>query len=466
LKNIYKNKLLAGGAAILLASIINRLIIYGLVPVYTNVLSPSAFGIIGYYQAVLLVLQIVIGLGLYGVQTRLYHDFKHDKKELGTLLFNLNFLVASAGMALALINYAFAEVWWANLVENETEVRIIKLLPFIALFQALSINNNNFRLVQQQFKNLFIQKVTEAILVAAFILFFLLFKKDGAIADFKGTLWGTGICLIIFYPSYFSNFFRQFKPQIIRSAFALGLPLVLHSGANILVNIGDRFLIKHFLGNAEVGIYTLAYQIGQIMSVVSTSLNQSWQAQFLKNSIDEPNYNPNNEVLQIGLANTIIGVYITAGTLLFFDLMFDIRYSLVKTITPIIVVSYLVNYFYYTSSSIIFLHKKNSILATITVATLGVNLLLNTFLIPQFGILGAAFATIITMLFRAGTTIGVANRLQEKGINYTKPFIVIALGSSCITATIFFQSTVAIILCTLTFLVPAKLYFFKLLKRK
>lgn len=457
-----QNKVFAGGFLLLAATVINRLIVYSLVPVYTKILTPSDFGIIGYYQAVLLVLQIVFGLGLYGVQTRLYHDFKTDKKQLGVFLFNLNSMILALGIPLAVTNYFVAPYWFKSVVEHSVEMNIIKLLPFIAVAQCLSINNNNFRLVQQQFKNLFLQKVSEAVLVGISILYFLLVQRNGAVSDFEGTLVGTSLCLIIFLPGYLRYFYRKINWSIIRTSLLLGLPLILHSGANVLVNIGDRFMIKYFLGNTEVGIYTLAYQIGQIMSVISTSLNQSWQTQFLKKSIDEKNYKPQKDILQIGLANAIAGVSIVAGILLCFDLLFDKRYEMVKTITPVIVTSYLINYLYFVGGAVIFLHKKNQLLSSITFLTMALNFGINFLLIPKLGILGASIATALTMIFRSILSFYFSNKIHSEKIPISPAVRVILLCSATILCMCFVKDKIVVFSLALLFIIPALVYFFKL----
>jgi O-antigen/teichoic acid export membrane protein len=310
-----------------------------------------------------------------------------------------------------------------------------------------------------------VQKISESVFIASSILFFLLVKEHGALSDFEGNLIGSFLFMTFFAPSYLRNFKWSINVSMIKTVLSLGFPLVLHGSANILVNIGDRFLLKHFMDISNVGIYTLAYQIGQVMSVVTNSINQSWQAQFLKKMIDDKNYNPNKETALIAIVNSIIGVAITGGTLLFFDVLFDMRYELVKKITPIVIISYLMHYFYAISNSLIFLNKKNHLLASITIISVLINFTLNYFFIPTLGIMGAAYASVLTMIVRGLITIFIAERIQANVFNYTQPIIAVTVASFVISAMIFFNSKNAVLILSTFYIIPATIIFIYLSRR-
>ena len=89
-----------------------------------------------------------------------------------------------------------------------------------------------------------------------------------------------GQFLIILFRAKFiwKNIVFQLDIKTLKEMLGYGIPLVFSTISAMILNFGDRYLIKLFLGNAAVGIYAAGYKIA---SLVNIFVNQPFQLGFL-----------------------------------------------------------------------------------------------------------------------------------------------------------------------------------------
>ena len=61
-----------------------------------------------------------------------------------------------------------------------------------------------------------------------------------------------------------------------RETVAIGLPLVPHMLMALGLIAADRFILAHYRGLGEGGLYAVACALGMIMPLITMSLNQAW----------------------------------------------------------------------------------------------------------------------------------------------------------------------------------------------
>ncbi len=452
--SLLKNKLVSGGIFILLSTVLNRLIIYSLIPVYTAELTTEQYGLIGYYQAILQLMQMVLGLGLYTTQLSLYYDYNKNPRQLGSFLYTINVTVAAVMLLSSGILLLGLELYGHLLPVSSQELFILKLLPWISLVQVMNLSNNTFRIITQQYKLLFVQKITESVCIALAVLYFLYFRGQQATADFLGNLAGSALSLLIFYPGYAGKFSRQFSLQQLKAALGLGIPMILHSAANLLVNIGDRFLIKYFLSVSSLGVYTFSYQIGQIMSVVMTAFNQSWVSYVFKTKNERPEKDFNRQASLIVISGCIFGLLLLLMSDLAIRYLINPEYQKAAIIIPVIIAGYLTNYFNYFANTLIVYYKKNKLLALITFLALIINIVLNIFLLPVFDIMGAAIATLLTIIIRGAISCIYIQQLDKHHLRISRlvvlltPAVALCLGLGYVPQLIWLKSAAMLLFIT------------------
>src|ERR1700733_1735355 len=63
-----------------------------LMPLYLRLMSQAEYGIFNYILSIVYCYSVLLNLGLYVPQSKLFHDFT-DKKEKGRLIYNINLLM-------------------------------------------------------------------------------------------------------------------------------------------------------------------------------------------------------------------------------------------------------------------------------------------------------------------------------------------------------------------------------------
>jgi O-antigen/teichoic acid export membrane protein len=61
-----------------------------------------------------------------------------------------------------------------------------------------------------------------------------------------------------------------------RAIFLFGLPMVPQQLSGWILGVGDRVVIRHLLGSAAVGRYSVAYNVGSLGFILLVFVNQSW----------------------------------------------------------------------------------------------------------------------------------------------------------------------------------------------
>ncbi len=83
---------------------------------------------------------------------------------------------------------------------------------------------------------------------------------------------GMGIALFLCRPIVAGLLDRP----LIRSAFRLGVPIMLSGVSIFVLTASDRVIINRLLGSAEVGRYQIAYTVGYVVVLGLVSVSQAW----------------------------------------------------------------------------------------------------------------------------------------------------------------------------------------------
>nr|WP_157551367.1 lipopolysaccharide biosynthesis protein [Kineosphaera limosa] len=106
---------------------------------------------------------------------------------------------------------------------------------------------------------------------------------------------------------------------LIRSALALGIPLVFASLSQFILSAGDRFIIQRYLGESQTARYQIAFTVGNVMALILAFLNRAWLPR-LKSIEDETTrwhvIGASRDGLYWLLGFAVLGVTVASPTLL------------------------------------------------------------------------------------------------------------------------------------------------------
>lgn len=200
---------------------------------------------------------------------------------------------------------------------------------------------------------------------------------------------------------------RYYNKKLATSMMRFAIPLIPTVVMWVITGFSDRLFIRYMhsdrvtLGESAAGIYGYATKIPNLISMVSTIFFQAWNMSAImeNNSKDrshfyEKVYRAYEALLFISSAMLIAGVQIV--TPIFVTAKNFGEYSSVYIYTPVLVIAALFMCLDQFLSSIYTAtkHTKNSFWTSFAASM--ANIVLNFFLIPEWGIQGAAIATFLS----------------------------------------------------------------------
>ena len=191
-----------------------------------------------------------------------------------------------------------------------------------------------------------------------------------------------------------------FPSEILRQYQRYVWPLVSLAGWNWLINYADRYLIRLYLTDADVGYYAMGYSVGSKLLILVTPLIAFLSPLVFQLKADgQPGANANRLLMPYlkryaavagGVCLLFAGLYRWVG-----QLLLSAAYEPAFVVGPIVAVGYLfltcihileMKWYAYGTTRLVLWH-------TIVGAVL--NCGLNLVLIPRFSIMGAALATLL-----------------------------------------------------------------------
>ena len=196
-----------------------------------------------------------------------------------------------------------------------------------------------------------------------------------------------------------------------------GLPYIPAGLAAMMVQVIDRPILLALTNESTVGIYQANYRLGIFMMLVVSMFDYAWRPFFLTHA-SEPN--AKEMYSKIMTYFVFLGSIIVLLVSLYVDDIIKIRvfhrfiinpaYWSGLSIVPVILIAYLFNGMYVNFMAGIYIEKKTSHLPYVTGIGAAVNVVANLLLIPKFGMLGAAWATLFAYASMAITLYFVAHR--------------------------------------------------------
>ena len=186
---------------------------------------------------------------------------------------------------------------------------------------------------------------------------------------------------------------------LIRRCFAFGLPLIAYEFASIVLDSGDRFLVQHFLGDVQLGYYSAAYNIASyLQDIVTSPMNLAFLPIYLQ-IWNREGPEATSRFLSRALSWFLVCIaFVTSISLLVSQsvivLLASRRYLQAHELLPVLTLGVMLYATHIFLNAGMVITKKTGVMAQLVTVSAAANIGLNLVLIPRFGNLGAAYATL------------------------------------------------------------------------
>ena len=381
-------KLFSNTAIIAIGTFGSKLLVFLLMPLYTAWLSTGEYGAA---EMVMSISNFLIPIAAVGVSTGVFR-FAAEKEADKQAVFSSSVALLGVGIGgflllsplLLLVDYCREYVWLVVLYVFFADIhavfsQYVRATDRTALFAGQGILN------------------TSSVIILNVL--FLRFLELGVIGYVLSVVLGNLLTsLFLFFKARLWTVFRfqKVKKQLMGELLRFSLPLIPTTLCWLITDLSDRYMVTYFCSPEANGIYSAAYKIPTVVNLISGIFMQAWQFSAVAESSDAEGCKQfYSEVFRGFLSVIFIGA---AGLILFSrfltGLLLNTAYFEAWRYMPTLLCAAAIEALVSFLATVYMVRKKSMHSFFTAVIGTGANLLLNAFLIPTCGALGAAIATL------------------------------------------------------------------------
>ena len=431
--------LVRGVAVYAIANFGIRALNFLLLPVYTRFLTPADYGTISLAETAALIVAVFCGLGLEGGLPRLYYQYVDHAEQLRDFLGSvLKFgAVNSAAVALLCIVLGAPLMHWAGpRFEVPFFPYIALAIGTVALSQFINLRLSLYQAEKQPRKYAYLA-AGFFLLTACASLSLVAGRHAGAVGMLLGKLLAAAAAAMLSFALVRAWMRGRFHGHYVKETLTLSVPLLPHQLMALGLVAADRFIVERYRNLTEVGLYSLAYTFGMVMSVVTTSLMQAWSPMYF--DINRQGDGGRQIVARIGsgmaIGLTAVALFGSAIARDFVAVFLDPRYRAVGPVIPWIIGGYLLHAMFSLLHLALFQVKRTALLWQVSLIAFAANIALNFALVPRWGMYGAAWATVIAYAIETLIMYVYAQRVFPLPFHKAKILLAMAIYTVTLAAT-------------------------------
>src|SRR5271165_1555627 len=389
-------------------------------PIYTRVFSVADYGLIDFGQKIILLVVALSKCGLQNSALRFYNrdafaaDPTAERRYYSTMFFSV--LAPAAVVTLIFI----AGLYWAprSLVDAGLRAILMMAAGLIFLRSAQSMLWSFLRIEERTKAYNIVSLIMRAATIAA-VCSLLPVLGASVRTYFAGTLLvEASVVALLVLPLVRRGLANvsDVDSTIARAAFVFGLPMVIQEIAGLVLDSGDRFMIRHFLTDYALGLYSVAYGLAVyvntlLMAPLSLAIvpiyMKLWNSGSRDKTIEFLTQGLDGFLMAAGLIMALAG----AGARDAVTLLASSRYAGAERLIPTLVAGLLIYTAQIFLNAGLLIHKQTGKMATILAWSAALNLTLNWLLLPRMGLQAAALATLAAYLVCTAWLTAVSFRL-------------------------------------------------------
>jgi O-antigen/teichoic acid export membrane protein len=365
-----------------------------MVPIYTRVFAPEDYGIIDLIQITVVFVSVALIMGMDNATGRYYLDKNNvkDKKVIAAtaLIFRAAILL-TASIILALFSESISKLLFRSGQQSQFLVLAFIAIPFDHCF-TLCLNMLRYEFRSISYTLLSVGKLVGKI---SLIILFVVFLKWGIGGVFSAALISSIVFMITVLIVTHKYFSLTFSLARLRQLLHYGLPLVPHGFTVYLIQNCSRYFLAHYGTLEEVGLYAVSAKLATLISFVFLGVGAALDPYIYSSYHEEETrrmYLKTTNYLIAGSVVAVLGLSLFAREIL---LIFTTsKYMGARAITPFLAAYVAFFYLGFQMSQGIHIARKTIYFTIISVITAVITIVLNLILVPLYGMMGAAVATL------------------------------------------------------------------------
>ncbi|MCX7715403.1 MAG: polysaccharide biosynthesis C-terminal domain-containing protein [Clostridia bacterium] len=418
--NKYK-RLLSDTFIFAVSNFSSKLLNFFLLPLYTNVLTTKEYGVADLLTNTINLVYPILTLAISEATLRFAFDKDVKKNQIISVTLLLSFLgTGILGLCGVFVKHLSETMWqyW---------------IYFLLLYTSYNLQYCFAQYTRgcKKTRLYALQGIFQTITIIIFNIFALLVLKKG-LYGYLDALILSNIAATIFmiilgkYWNEIIHFEINFK--LMKDMIIYSLPIIPSLIAWWANNAADRYIIIAKLGMASSGVYSVAYKIPSILTVVTTIFTQAWQISAISNYEDKDAAHFFTNVYKyFNIASVLSCSILIIFSNLLAKILFAKDYYIAWKYVPVLLIAFVFSGLSAFLSSIFTSSKKTNVLFVSTCIGAAMNIGLNFVFIDLFGAMGAAYMTMISFLIVWIIRYYMANKIMTIKVNIFKSVVSYAL---------------------------------------
>jgi O-antigen/teichoic acid export membrane protein len=390
-------------------------------PLFTRILSVEDYGVYALAQVYAIFINGVSNFGLTVGYERNFFEHSEIKKRAGLLYSTLLFVIGTF-ILFGVLTFLFKNRLSELVIGNKEYDHIlfwsycaVSLTSLKAYFLTYFKNTENARAYVWY-------TIDENLITTVLSLIMIGYLKIGIMGLIWSQVISSGLIFLILCFRFLRNLPLTFDFTALRDSLKLSLPLTPRIFFGVIGSQFDKYMIGLLSTVGGVGVYNLGQKFANITFTFMTAIQNVFGPQVYKRMFE---MNPEEGGRSIGKYLTPF-LYLSIGGGLALSL-FGEEAIIILTPKPfhgainiISILSLLFGAYFFGKQPQLIYAKKTGIISILTFLSIGINILINIPMINLFGVIGAAWGTLISGVISVGITFLISQKYYRIYWEYFK----------------------------------------------
>jgi O-antigen/teichoic acid export membrane protein len=418
-----------------LSGVVGSALAVFLVPIYTRIFTPADYGVLELIQSLMSVGVLLSILGTDSGQTIYFYGTQslEDRKKTITTAFGLQLgLSALMASVLYMLSGPVAKIVLGSL-QYAIYIRLVAIsLPFIMIgFFIVNLQ----RLLRKPW-TVAILSVCQLVTTLAMTIWLVIMLRKGLYGVYLSNLLVSFVFAVIGLFLLRKWFSSSISVSRSRELLKYGIPLVPASVAYLVMTWSDRYFLSYYTTLDQVGLYAIGNKIALLVGLVVGAFQTALGPFAISIQKEEDASRTYANVLTLYLAVTVgIAVALSIFAPEILVVLTTPKFYGASVVVPFLAFSIIGHGAYYIAALGVILTKQTPHIGYTTTLAAMVNVGCNVLLIPRWGVIGAAVASVLSqwisalaLLYVSQRYYPIPHRLKECQIVVASGVVLIVLG--------------------------------------
>jgi len=365
-------------------------------PIFTRLMTTDEYGNFNVFNSWLEIVTIIVGLKLSaGMYTQGLVKFSDNRTVFSSALQGLSLTLTLVWTTI----YWITKDFWNKLLDLTT-VQMLAMLVMIWATAAFNFWAASQR-VQYKYRLLVLVTVIVSILKPLIGVIFVINAEDKVTARILGLALVELVGYCAFFVIQIIQGKKFYSSDIWKYALTFCIPLVPHYLSTVVLNSSDRIMIKTLVDANAAGLYSLSYQLSQVVTLFTGAMFQAidpWMyGKIKKKEIEDIAKVAYPALLVVSLVIVLI-MFCAPEILLIFA---PVEYQAAKWVVPPVIIGLFFSFLYTLFATFEFYYEKTRYISLATMLGAVLNIVLNYVFIQIFGFVAAGYTTLVCYMLYA-----------------------------------------------------------------